>query len=95
MSVSVLKEAASAGQNDKLVRFVRLHLGDGSEQVGAREIDKSWAEAIKILLRYDAADEGAIARAMAADEATLALLYFHLHFYLVRKSEEWIHDGSR
>ena len=50
MSVPFLKEAASAGQNDKLVRFVRLHLGDGNEQVGAREIDKSWAEAIKILL---------------------------------------------
>jgi hypothetical protein len=53
MSVPFLKEAASAGQNDKLVRFVRLHLGDGNEQIGAREINKSWAEAIKILLRYD------------------------------------------
>jgi hypothetical protein len=29
------------------------------------------------------------------DESTLALLYFHLHFYLIRKSGEWIHDGSR
>jgi hypothetical protein len=95
MSVPFLKEAASAGQNDKLVRFVRLHLGDGNEQVGAREIDKSWAEAIKILLRYEPVDEGAIARALAADESTLALLYFHLHFYLIRKSGEWIHDGSR
>jgi hypothetical protein len=36
-----------------------------------------------------------IARALAADESTLALLYFHLHFYLIRKSGEWIHDGSR
>jgi hypothetical protein len=32
---------------------------------------------------------------MAGREATLALLYFHLHFYLVRKSGEWIHDGSQ
>ena len=23
------------------------------------------------------------------------LIYFHLHFYLIRKSGEWIHDGSR
>jgi hypothetical protein len=95
MSVPFLKEAASAGQNDKLVRFVRLHLGDGNEQAGAREIDKSWAEAIKILLRSDPVDEDAIARTLAADESTLALLYFHLHFYLIRKSGEWIHDGSR
>jgi hypothetical protein len=95
MSVPFLKEAASAGQNDRLVRFVRLHLDDGNEQVGAREIDKSWAEAIKILLRCDPVDEDAIARALAVDESTLALLYFHLHFYLILKSGEWIHGGSR
>jgi hypothetical protein len=95
MSVPFLKEAASSGQNDKLVRFVRIHLGDGNEQTGAREIDKSWAEAIKILLRYEPVDEDAIACALAADESTLALLYFHSHFYLIRKSGEWIHDGSR
>jgi hypothetical protein len=90
-----LKEAASSGQNDKLVRFVRLHLGDENEQTGAREIDKSWAEAIKILLRYELVDEDAIACALASGESTLALLYFHLHFCLIRKSGEWIHDGSR
>ena len=95
MSVPFLKEAEAAGQNHKLVRFVRLHLGDGNEQTGACEIDKSWAEAVKILLRYEPVDRGAIARALAADESTLALLYFHLHFYLIRKSGEWIHDGSR
>jgi hypothetical protein len=95
MSVPFLRDAASAGQTDKLVRFVRLHLGDGNEQVGAREIDKSWAEAVKILLRYDPVDEGLIAGTMAADESTLALLYFHLHFYLIRNSGEWIHDGSQ
>ena len=95
MSVPFLNEAASAGQNDKLIRFVRLHLGDGNEEVGAREIDKSWVEAIRILLRADPLDEGTIARILTADESTLALLYFHLHFYLIRKSGEWIHDGSR
>jgi hypothetical protein len=41
MSVPFLKEAACSGQNDKLVRFVRLHLGDGNERTGAWEIDKS------------------------------------------------------
>jgi hypothetical protein len=36
-----------------------------------------------------------IGRVMSAEESTLALLYFHLHFYFIRKSGEWIHDGSR
>jgi len=45
MSVPFLKEAVKAGANDKLIRFVRLHLGDGNEEVGKREVDKSWIEA--------------------------------------------------
>jgi hypothetical protein len=95
MSVPYLREAAAAGETEKLIRFVRLHLGDGNEEVGRKEIDKSWAEAIKVLLRYEPVDEGMIASVLAADESTLALLYFHLHFYFIRKSGEWIHDGSR
>jgi hypothetical protein len=95
MSVPYLREAAAAGETAKLIRFVRLHLGDGNEDVGRKEIDKSWTEAIKILLRYEPVDESMIASVLAADESTLALLYFHLHFYLSRKSGEWIHDGSR
>ena len=95
MSVPYLREAAAAGETDKLIRFVRLHLGDGNEDVGSKEIDKSWAEAIKILLRYEPVDESMIASVLAADESTLALLFFHLHFYFIRKSGEWIHDGSQ
>jgi hypothetical protein len=95
MSVPYLRDAAAAGDTEKLIRFVRLHLGDGNEEVGRREIDKSWIEAAKILLKYEPVDEGMIARAMSADESSLALLYFHLHFYLIRKSGEWIHDGSQ
>ena len=95
MSVPYLKEAAAAGETEKLIRFVRLHLGDGNEAVGKKEIDKSWIEAIKILLRYEPADEEFIAEALKHDDATLALLYFNLHFNLIKKSEEWIHDGSR
>src|SRR5882757_6116817 len=45
MSVPYLKEAAAAGEMEKLIRFVRLHLGDGNEEVGRKEIDKSWIEA--------------------------------------------------
>jgi hypothetical protein len=95
MSVPYLRDAAAAGDTEKLIRFVRLHLGDGNEEAGCREIDKSWIEAAKILLKYQPVDEGMIARAMSADESSLALLYFHLHFYLIRKSGEWIHDGSQ
>lgn len=95
MSVSFLREAAEAGAADKLIRFVRLHLGDGNEEVGKREIEKSWIEAVKILLKYAPADGELIDTVMQQDESTLALLYFRLHFYLIRKSGEWIHDGSR
>ena len=95
MSVPYLKDAALAGDNEKMIRFVRLHLGDGNEDVGRKEMDKSWVEAIKILLRYGPVDETVIARVLSSDESTLALLYFHLHFHLIRQSGEWIHDGSR
>ena len=95
MSVPFLREAANAAAHDKLIRFVRLHLGDGNEDVGKREIDKSWIEALKILLKYEPTDVDFIEQAMQKDESTLALLYFHLHFRLIRNSGEWIHDGSR
>ncbi len=95
MSVPYLRESAAAGLDEKLVRFVRLHLGDGSEAVGKEEIDRGWIEAIKILLKPDEPDRESIARILEKDETTLALLYFHLHFYLIRRSGKWIHDGSK
>lgn len=95
MSVPYLQEAAVAGETEKIIRFVRLHLGDGNEAVGKKEIDKSWIEAVKVLLRYEPADLAFIESALSKDDSTLALLYFHLHFHLIRKSGEWIHDGSR
>jgi hypothetical protein len=48
MSVPYLREAVKDGDSEKLIRFVRLHLGDGNENVGRKEIDKSWTEALKI-----------------------------------------------
>jgi hypothetical protein len=95
MSVPHLREAAAKEDLGKLVRFVRLHLGDGNETVGKDEIDRSWAQAIKTLLADDPVDREFIARVLEKDESTLALLFFHLHFYLIRKSGRWIHDGSR
>lgn len=95
MSVPYLREAIEAGDGEKLIRFVRLHLGDGNENVGRKEIDKSWIEALKILLRYEEPDRDFVEQTLQKDPSTLALLYFHLHFYLIRHSGEWIHDGSR
>jgi len=95
MSVPYLREAIQAGDSEKLIRFVRLHLGDGNENVGRKEIDKSWIEALKILLCYEEPDRDFIEQTMQKDPSTLALLYFNLHFYFIRNSGEWIHDGSR
>jgi hypothetical protein len=95
MSVPYLNAAAASGEAEKLIRFVRLHLGDGNEAVGKSEIDKSWIEAIKILLRVEPADLAFIETVLTRDDSTLALLYFHLHFHLIRRSGVWIHDGSR
>ena len=95
MSVPHLREAAAHDDLDKLVRFVRLHLGDGNEAVGQDEIDRSWAQATKILLRYEPVDREFISNVLEKEESTLALLFYHLHFYLIRKSGRWIHDGSR
>jgi len=95
MSVPYLREAASQEDLGKMIRFVRLHLGDGNENVGKEEIDRSWAETIKILLRDQPVDREFIAEVLEKDESTLALLFYHLHFFFIRKSGRWIHDGSR
>jgi hypothetical protein len=53
MSVPYLRAAAVHGDLEKLVRFVRLHLGDGNEPVGKEEINRSWAGAVTILFPSD------------------------------------------
>lgn len=95
MSVRYLKEALAAGEGEKLIRFVRLHLGDGDEAAGKKEIDKAWIEALKLLLDVPPTDRAFILDTVRErDPATLAHLYFQLHFYFVRRSGEWIHDGD-
>ncbi|MCA1555333.1 MAG: hypothetical protein LC747_01460 [Acidobacteria bacterium] len=89
-----MQEAVGAGDTEKLIRYVRLHLGDGDESAGRREIDKAWVEALKLLLDVPETDREFILQTLAdRDAATLAHLYFHLHFYFVKRSGEWIHDG--
>lgn len=94
MSLQYLKEAAANGDEEKLIRYVRLHFGDGSEAAGRAEIDKAWVEALKLLLDVPQTDREFIEQTInEKDAATLAHLYFRLHFYFVERSGEWIHDG--
>ncbi|MFC0679799.1 hypothetical protein ACFFGH_18315 [Lysobacter korlensis] len=95
MSLQYLKEAAAEGDRDKLIRYVRLHLGDGNEEAGRKEIDKAWSEALLPLLDVPPTDrEFILGTVRTKDAATLAHLFFHLHFYFVQRSGEWIHDGN-
>jgi len=94
MSLQYLKKAVSNDDTEKLIRYVRLHFGDGDETAGAKEIDKAWIEALKLLLDVPATKREFILQTLAEnDAATLAHLFFHLHFYFVERSGEWIHDG--
>ncbi len=94
MSLQYLKEAVADGDSEKLIRYVRLHLGDGDEAAGRKEIDKAWVEALKPLLDVPETNrEFVLATLKDRDAATLAHLFFHLHFYFVKRSGDWIHDG--
>lgn len=95
MSLLYLKEAVANNDNEKLIRYVRLHLGDGDEAAGRREIDKAWVEALKLLLEVPPTDREFISATLSGQNpATLAHLFFYLHFYFVQRSGEWIHDGT-
>ncbi|MDP9380559.1 MAG: hypothetical protein M3Q29_10515 [Chloroflexota bacterium] len=95
MSLKYLKDAAARGDNEQLIRYVRLHLGDGNEEHGRKEIDKAWVEALKPLLDVPPTDRQFILDTLSTkDPATLAHLFFNLHFYLVKRSGDWIHDGN-
>ena len=95
MSLQYLKEAVRDGDTEKLIRYVRLHLGDGNEQAGRKEIDKAWIEALKLLLDVPPTDREFINDTLKEkDAATLAHLFFDLHFYFVKHSGAWIHDGT-
>ncbi len=95
MSLQYLKEAVANGETEKLIRYVRLHFGDGNEQQGRNEIDKAWIEALTLLLDVPPTDRRFVVDTVAnRDPATLAHLFFQLHFYFVKRSGEWIHDGT-
>jgi hypothetical protein len=87
-------QASAAGDDAALIRYVRLHLGDGNEAVGRAEIDKAWIVALKALLPDPPTDYAFIRKVLAdSDLATLAHLFFTFTL-LVGVSEKWIHDGA-
>ena len=95
MSLPHLRAAVAAGDDETLIRYVRLHVGDGDETQGRREIDKAWIQALKELLAMPDVDrEFVLDTVRNCDSATLAHLFFSLHFHLVQQSGEWIHDGD-
>jgi len=95
MSLAYLKAAAVEGDTGTLIRYARLHVGDGDEEAGRREIDKAWVQALLPLLDLPETDrEFVLDTLRTKDRATLAHLFFSLHFHLVKESGEWIHDGD-
>ena len=95
MSLEYLNAAAASGDTEALIRYVRLHVGDGDEAAGRREIDRAWVQALLPLLDVPAVDREFVLETLRTrDRATLAHLFFSLHFHLVRESGEWIHDGD-
>lgn len=95
MSLKYLKQAVVDDDKEKLIRYVRLHFGDGNEAIGEKEIDKAWIEALKIMIEMPETDQEFIFRTLNDQSAeTLAHLFFHLHFYFAKHSGEWIHDGN-
>lgn len=95
MSYKYLKQAIEENDSEKLIRYVRLHFGDGNENAGRKEIDKSWIEALKQLVEIPPTDRQFIFDTIEnQSNETLAHLYFYLHFHFVKQSGEWIHDGN-
>jgi len=95
MSLAYLRQAAEDDDFEKLIRYVRLHFGDGDEALGRKEIDKAWVEALKLLMELPATDREFIHESLEGrSPETLAHLFFYLHFYFVKRSGEWIHDGE-
>lgn len=95
MSLDYLNQAIQNDDDEALIRYVRLHFGDGNEKQGKKEIDKAWIEALKEMMELPKTDRNWIESTIQEQsDATLAHLYFRLHFHFVQKSGDWIHDGN-
>jgi len=95
MSVNFLRAARARGDDLALLRYSRLHLGDGDENAGRAEIDKAYVASIKALIDTPPTAYEAVRRTVAeSDTPTLAHLFLYAHLELIRRSGDWIHDGE-
>ena len=73
---------------DRLVLYAYLHLGEGDEARGREEVERAWRGALPHLGDLQMIDTAFVSEAIAVQHpATLARLFFQLHFYFARRSE--------
>jgi hypothetical protein len=65
MSLEYLERASADGDTAKLIRYVRLHPGDGNEAAGRAEIDEAWVTALELLLDSPPTDRRFVAETLA------------------------------
>jgi hypothetical protein len=95
MALDFIRKALASRDDAAILRYARLHLGDGDEVAGRADIDRAYVTAIKGLIESPATDYGTIRRFVAeCDTATLAHLFLYAHLEVVRRSGTWIHDGE-
>jgi hypothetical protein len=68
MSLQYLKEAVASNDSENLIRYLRLHFGDGNKTAGRKEIDKAWIEALKLLLDVPKTEREFILKTLAEKE---------------------------
>jgi hypothetical protein len=70
MSLEYLNAAAARGDTETLIRHVRLHVGDGDEAAGRREIDKAWVQAPLPLLDLPEVDRELVLNTLQTPAST-------------------------
>lgn len=87
MSFETQHDKSGEREAEKLIQYVRLHLGEGDEDAGRQELERAWVAALKMAQSGAETDSEFISDTLCSrDPATLAHLFFHLHFYFSRRS---------
>ena len=84
-----------SGDSENLNRFVRLHLGDGNENIGRKEIDNSWIGAFKVLLGYENPDSDFIEQVMHEMKMQVEVKQCQRGFVFFRKSSSFRSHGPK
>jgi hypothetical protein len=95
MSVNHLRAALASGDDATLLRYAKLHLGDGNEEAGRKQIDEAYIIAIKTLVDSPPTNYAFVRKTTTeSDTPTLAHLFLYTHLELLRRHGDWIHDGE-